>query len=389
MGGRVDQSAVDAMTCSAPATTAETTTEDIGIFGDSTTTPAVTTTAATTTTMVPAETTTTPSATTTTTPAATTTTTPAETTTTTPAATTTTPAPTTTTTPAPTTTTTVAETTEFAPLSDKIAGGLEYCTPANRIVNGAEADTGSWPAIVFLFLQTQAQINDAFGEGSLCGGTIIDKDWVLTAAHCCEDIATITMSFGETSRMVTETGQFSLQSSNWFNHPSYGDNSDGSPQNMDFCLIKAPEDIFNKAAQTGATLQQACLPTSNVVGGEACWVAGWGTTSYMGNTSNDLMSAGVNVFSQEYCIANTVYNVLLPDDICGGIPDSDNSGGADGGKDSCQGDSGGPLICPIDGKATLVGVVSRGAGCADPGTAGLYSATTFAQSWITQTMAEN
>ena len=109
----------------------------------------------------------------------------------------------------------------------------------------------------------------------------------------------------------------------------------------------------------------------------------------MGSTSNDLMSAGVNVFSQEYCIANTIYDALLPDDICAGIPDSDNSGGADGGKDSCQGDSGGPLICPIDGKATLVGVVSRGIGCASPDTAGIYSATTFAQSWITQTMAEN
>ena len=138
MGGLVDQSAVDAMACTNPATSAETTTEDMGIFGESTTTPAVTTTAATTTT-TPAPTTMTPAATTTTTPIATTTT---------PEPTTTTPAATTTTTPVATTTTTVAETTQFAPLSDKIAGGLEYCTPANRIVNGAQARAWKFLTII-------------------------------------------------------------------------------------------------------------------------------------------------------------------------------------------------------------------------------------------------
>ena len=41
--------------------------------------------------------------------------------------------------------------------------------------------------------------------------------------------------------------------------------------------------------------------------------------------------------------------------------------------DFCQGDSGGPLICGYDGKATLVEILSRGVGCADPNSAGIYS----------------
>ena len=108
-------------------------------------------------------------------------------------------------------------------------------------------------------------------------------------------------------------------------------------------------------------MDQACMASTNPVGGEACWVAGWGRTDDDGEGSlpNELMSVGTNIFSHEYCIEKTSWVKLWPDDICGGIPDSDDVRHewrmTEGGKGPCKGDSGGPLICPIEGKATLVG----------------------------------
>lgn len=54
------------------------------------------------------------------------------------------------------------------------------------------------------------------------------------------------------------------------------------------------------------------------------------------------------------------------------------AGYENGGFDSCQGDSGGPLVS--DG--VLVGVVSWGKGCAEPGFPGVYAKVSAVREWI-------
>ena len=50
-----------------------------------------------------------------------------------------------------------------------------------------------------------------------------------------------------------------------------------------------------------------------------------------------------------------------------------------GGQDTCQGDSGGPLWVEEDGKAVLVGLVSRGRGCAKRNYPGIYTRSSLIQ----------
>ena len=60
---------------------------------------------------------------------------------------------------------------------------------------------------------------------------------------------------------------------------------------------------------------------------------------------------------------------------------------AEGGKDSCQGDSGGPLVTRatgVDDGYSLIGVVSWGYGCAEPGLYGVYSQFSKFLGWVAE-----
>lgn len=74
--------------------------------------------------------------------------------------------------------------------------------------------------------------------------------------------------------------------------------------------------------------------------GKACFVSGWGTTSSQGQVSRYLQDVSVNVLDHQYCIDHSFLGpnqIIKGRELCAAIPDHDQDGLLDGGKDSCQG----------------------------------------------------
>lgn len=215
-----------------------------------------------------------------------------------------------------------------------------------KIIGGEETTIEENPFVVAL---TTA---DGF---QFCGGTIVAPTKVLTAAHCTDGSspADIKVVAGRTS-LSTGGGTTANVTTVWI-HPKWDSSAltnDASVLTLDTSLTETPLPL---AAPADSNLYKA---------GANSTVLGWGTTE-LGETSDTLRKVDVPVTADDTCAAS------YPDDfdaatmVCAGL--------AEGGKDSCQGDSGGPLVGhAADGTRKLIGIVSWGQGCAEPGFYGVY-----------------
>ena len=224
-----------------------------------------------------------------------------------------------------------------------------------RIIGGEVAKSSEWKFIASLVLKGWPT-----SRGHFCGGSFLGGKYILTAAHCVEDLNAddidIILDLYNKNR---ESQAQRISVNNIYSHTDY----DKDTHNNDIALIELTHNV-NSAAIDLATPDVL----NNVRRGDQLHIAGWGDIS---PTTDIVFPTVLQQVDVEYVDRTTCQN--LGGDYTNVSDNSICAGYAQGGKDSCHGDSGGPLIADDNGINKLLGVVSWGIGCAQPDAYGVYA----------------
>uniref|UniRef100_A0A8C3LBN8 Peptidase S1 domain-containing protein n=1 Tax=Chrysolophus pictus TaxID=9089 RepID=A0A8C3LBN8_CHRPC len=215
------------------------------------------------------------------------------------------------------------------------------------------------------------QINNA----TVCGGVLVRKKWVLTAAHCEKQRSDIRVVLGADQAYKAEKGQQRFKITRFFSHPQFNRSS----KENDIMLLK-----LDRMADLNKYVKCLSLPDTgeDIKPGTKCTVAGWGETS-PGKLPKCLREATVKIVDRKVCERkynkNRKLNVTR-NMLCAGEKTRFSK------RDACKGDSGGPLIC--GGKYS--GIVSFGEKCGIGDKPGVYTRLTEKYiDWIKKTISLN
>uniref|UniRef100_A0A8C0FYK3 Peptidase S1 domain-containing protein n=1 Tax=Bubo bubo TaxID=30461 RepID=A0A8C0FYK3_BUBBB len=225
----------------------------------------------------------------------------------------------------------------------------------SRIIGGEEAVPYSWP------WQVSVQISDEH----VCGGAVLAREWVVTAAHCLNSkwLVIYILHFDSLPH-PHKTGDLKC-------------NFNKTTMDSDIALLQLAEPLeFNPY------VGPVCLPAKEeaVQPSRVCVVTGWGAHEADREKGRKLHQLEVPILVLDTCQS---YYINLPSKvtqrmICAGFP-------LEEGKDSCTGDSGGPLVCPSEdnsGFYTLHGITSWGLGCGEKSYPGVYTNVGVFVDWI-------
>jgi trypsin len=229
--------------------------------------------------------------------------------------------------------------------------------PLSKIYGGSPATRDSWPYMATL----------QGDNGHFCGGTLIARDVILTAAHCGGIFSTYSAGLG--GKDFNNDHDFEVLAVTMeLPHPNY--NGENAIPDNDFMLLFLEGPSTAENVMTVKLNSYASVPTV----GQDVWATGWG------DTDQDLMQIEVQVVSNEACEASgayigesylAFYDLITDNMLCA----------KDDGQDVCLGDDGGPLVINGYDGDIQVGVISASLCATDP-FPGVYARVSEAYEWI-------
>ncbi|KAF2895591.1 hypothetical protein ILUMI_10586, partial [Ignelater luminosus] len=274
--------------------------------------------------------------------------------------------------------------------------GKEICGRGyiEKILGGEITDIREFPWMALLEYKTSR------GNKFMCGGSLINNRYVLTAAHCIVNERTST----GTKLISVRLGEYDLTKQRDCSDSTPGLENCADPP-IDVTIEKQiPHELFNRRSKNrehdialvrlnrevsySEYVSPICLPTTEQVDPNSInnlIVAGWGATE--NNTNSDVkLKLLLPLVSNTEC--SSIFEKQTPIKIGNG---QICAGGSEG-KDACRGDSGGPLMLierePMKENYVAVGLVSFGFGCGIEGYPGVYTRVSSYVQWITDNIKE-
>nr|XP_020840262.1 chymase isoform X2 [Phascolarctos cinereus] len=228
---------------------------------------------------------------------------------------------------------------------------------ADEIIGGEESKPHSHPYMAFLKIKDHRSLYH-------CGGFLIRRDFVMTAAHCTGH--SITVILGAHNITKREASWQTLNVKHQFPHPEY----DPKSYINDIMLLKL-EDKVKLTTEVGILP----LPSTfnSVSPGKLCQATGWGMTGIRAPASDTLQEVKLRLMDPINCKVYKAFHEKLQ--LCVGNPKSIQP--------AFEGDSGGPLVC----SGVAQGIISYGRTNAVPPS--VFTRIAYYRPWINQILKSN